>query len=167
MAVCGLLVLAGLLAIVRWGHLEPQRPWSTSDTGTASSPGLVARRYLWYVTVGVVAGLGAGVLLAGAGRRLAMRLLAASAGDSAQGRVTEADQVVGRITVGGTVELIVFAAFFFSLATGLLYLLVARWLPPGRLGGLAFGCLLLVIAGTRVEPLRTNNPSSTSWDRDG
>ena len=35
------------------------------------------------------------MVAAGAGGRLVMRLLAVTAGDGAQGRITEADQVVG------------------------------------------------------------------------
>jgi hypothetical protein len=31
-------------------------------------------------------------------------------------------------------------------------------LPAGRAGGLTFGALLLVVAGTRLEPLRRSNP---------
>src|SRR6266704_1841060 len=37
-------------------------------------------------------------------------------------------------------------------------LLLRRWLPAGRAGGLAYGALLLVAAGTRLEPLRRGNP---------
>ncbi len=158
MAVCGLLVLVGLAAIVRWGGLDLEPPWLTQRPEAASSPGLVVRRYVWYVTVAVLSGFGSGVLLAGAGGRLAMRLLAATAGEAAQGRVTEADQVVGRITVGGTVGFMVFTALFFGLATGVLYLLIRRWLPPGRWRGLAYGGVLLVLAATRIEPLRGDNP---------
>ena len=158
MVVCGLLVLAGLAAIVRWGDLEPQPPWSTSDANETPSSGMIARRYVWYVTVAVVSGLASGILLAGAGGRLAMRLLAATAGDAAQGRVTEADQVVGTITLGGTIGFIVFTGLFFGLATGGLYLVLRRWLPRGRLGGVAFGGVLLVIAASRIEPLRRDNP---------
>ena len=158
MAVCGLLVLGGLAAIVAWGGLDLEPPWHTQRPEASPSPGLVARRYVWCVTVAVVSGLGSGVLLAGAGGRLAMRLLAATAGDTAQGRVTEADQIVGSITVGGTVGFIVFTGLFFGLATGVLYLLVRRWLPPGRWRGLAYGGVLLVLAATRIEPLRTDNP---------
>jgi hypothetical protein len=87
-----------------------------------------------------------------------MRLLAATAGGAAQGRITEADQVVGKITVGGTIGFIVFTGLFFGLGTGALYLLIRRWLPRGRLGGLAFGAVLLVVAATRIEPLRRDNP---------
>jgi hypothetical protein len=46
---------------------------------------------------------------------------------------------------------------FFGTATGGAYLLVRRWLPAGRAGGLAYGVLLLVLAGTRLEPLREGN----------
>lgn len=158
MATCGLLVLFGLVAIARWGGLQVEPPSGGSDPGDLPSRGDVARRYVWYVTVAVVAGLGAGILLAGAGGRLAMRLLAATADDAAQGRLTEAEEVVGEISVGGTIGFIVFTGLFFGLASGTLYLLLRRWLPGGRLGGLAYGVLLLVIAATRIDPLRAENP---------
>jgi hypothetical protein len=151
MAACGLLVLVGVAAVILWGGLafRPVTEWPGSTVG---------RRYLGNVTVAVAAGVGAGVLMAGAGGRLAMRLLAATAGDSAQGRVTEAEEVVGRITTGGTIGFVIFTALFFGLATGVLYMLIRRWLPAGRLGGLAYGGLLLVVAGTRIDPLRSENP---------
>lgn len=87
-----------------------------------------------------------------------MRLLAVTADDAAQGRMTEADEVVGRISTGGTIDFIVCAALFFGLASGAIYLLIRRWLPPGRLGGLAYGVLILVVAATRIDPLRSGNP---------
>ena len=158
MVVCGVLVLTGLAAIVRWGGLEPRPPWPAPDTDELLSPATVGRRYLWYVLVAVVSGLVSGVLVAGAGGRLAMRLLAATAGDGAQGMLTEAEQVVGEITVEGTISFIVFTGLFFGLATGALFLVIRRWLPAGRLGGLAFGGVLLAVAATRIEPLRRDNP---------
>ena len=115
------------------------------------------RRYVGYVTVLVVAGVGAGILVAGAGGRLVMRLLAVTADDAVQGRETEAGEIVGQISVGGTVEFIIFTGLFFGLLGGAAYLLIRRWLPAGRLGGLAFGVLLLVVAATRIEPLRGDN----------
>lgn len=99
--VCDLPVLVGLAAIVRWGELEPKPPWPTPDPNEARSYATVARRYIWYVTVASVSGLASGIPVAGAGGRLGMRLLAATAGDAAHGRITEADEVVGRITIGG------------------------------------------------------------------
>jgi hypothetical protein len=160
--VCILVVLAGLAAVVRWGGLmvEPPHAPAAEETAPGEPPpvGLVVRRYLWNVNLAMAAGVGAGVVAAGAGGRLVMRLLAVTAGGDAQGRITEAGQVVGQITAGGTVGFVVFTALFLGAATGGGYLLVRRWLPAGRAGGLAYGALLLVLAGTRVEPLRQGNP---------
>jgi hypothetical protein len=159
--VCIALVLAGLVAVVRWSRLAvapPAVPEPDTAGQTRRPPALVLRCYLWYLTVAVTAGLGAGILAAGAGGRLVMRLLAVTAGADAQGRITEAEQLVGRITVDGTLGFVVFTGLFFGLASGLVYLLVHRWLPAGRVGGLAYGVLLLVVAGTRLEPLRRDNP---------
>jgi hypothetical protein len=159
--VCVVLVLAGLVAAVRWGGLRfqpPSPPPEAADTTEPPSMGLVARRYLWYLTVAVASGVGASILAAGAGGRLVMRLLAVTAGPAAQGRITEAEEVVGRITVDGTIGFILFTGLFLGLATGPLYLLVRRWLPEGRAGGLVYGALLLVLAGTRLDPLRPGNP---------
>ncbi|HTF59203.1 MAG TPA: hypothetical protein VK713_04740 [Actinomycetes bacterium] len=157
-----MLVVVGLLAIVRWGSLAVQPPPAPADDDTvpAARPpvSLVVRRYLWYLTLAISAGVGAGILAAGAGGRLAMRLLAVTAGPTAQGRITEADQVVGRISAEGTLGFIVFTGLFFGAASGAAYLLLRRWLPGGRTGGVAFGALLLILAGTRLEPLRPGNP---------
>jgi hypothetical protein len=159
---CIVLVVVGLLAIVRWGGLAVQPPPAPPDDDTvpADRPpvSLVVRRYLWYLTLAISAGVGAGILAAGAGGRLAMRLLAVTAGPTAQGRITEADQVVGRISAEGTLGFIVFTGLFFGAASGAAYLLLRRWLPGGRTGGVAFGALLLILAGTRLEPLRPGNP---------
>ena len=151
MALCGPLVVGGIAATARWGGLsfQPLDP---------ATPATAAQRYFWNLTVAVTAGVGAGLLVAGAGGRLVMRLLAVTAGDQAQGRLTEAEEVVGRISTGGTIGFVVFTALFFGLATGIVYVLVRRWLPAGRLGGLAYGALLLVLAGSRIEPLRADNP---------
>ena len=159
---CTVLVVVGLLAIVRWGGLAVQPPPAPADDDTipAARPpvSLVVRRYLWYLTLAISAGVGAGILAAGAGGRLVMRLLAVTAGPTAQGRITEADQVVGRISAEGTLGFIVFTGLFFGAASGAAYLLLRRWLPGGRTGGVAFGALLLILAGTRLEPLRPGNP---------
>jgi hypothetical protein len=161
--VCAVLVLAGLAAAVRWGGLrfEPPAPPQDEDGPTGPPPpsmGVVARRYLWYLNVAVASGVGAGILAAGAGGRLVMRLLAVTAGSAAQGRITEAEEAVGRITVNGTIGFVLFTGLFVGLFTGFLYLLVRRFLPAGRAGGLVYGALLLVLAATRLDPLRPGNP---------
>jgi hypothetical protein len=120
--------------------------------------GLVVRRYLWYVAVAMASGVTAGILAAGAGGRLVMRLLAVTAGVDAQGQITEAEEIVGRITVDGTIGFVLFTGLFLGLPSAAGYLLARRWLPAGRAAGLAYGALLLVVAGTRLEPLRRGNP---------
>lgn len=102
-------------------------------------------------------GLGAGVLMAGAGGRLVMRLLGFTAGPAAQGRITEADQPVGVITFDGSFGFVVFTAIFFGIGSGILYVFLRRWLPSGRVGGLAYGLLLLAAFATRTDPLRPDN----------
>ena len=44
------------------------------------------------------------------------------------------------------------------MASGTVFVLLYRWLPAGWGGGLAYGVLILVVAGTRLEPLRRDNP---------
>ena len=136
------MVLAGLVAIARWGGLAVQPPPSPA-TGEPDPPdrpvrppvGLVVRRYLWYLTLAISAGVGAGLLAAGAGGRLVMRLLAVTAGPGAQGSITEADQVVGRISVDGTIGFIVFTGVLFGAASSAAYLLLQRWLPAAGQAG--------------------------------
>ena len=151
--VCSVLVLLALAAIVRWGGHAVEPPGDDGDT----TPTAVATRYIWAVTVAVAAGLASGVLLVGPAGRLAMRLLAATAGDGAQGKITEAEEVVGEITVDGTIGFVVFVGLAFGLASAGLYMIVRRWLPAGRLGGLVFGALLLLAVAPVVDPLRKGN----------
>jgi hypothetical protein len=160
--VCVVLVLVGLVAVVRWGGLAVEPPPTPAPDAPGStvppSASLVVRRYLWYLTVALISGAAAGILAAGAGGRLVMRLLAVTAGADAQGQITEAEEIVGRITVDGTLGFVVFTGLFFGPVSGAAYLLLRRWLPAGRAGGLTYGALLLVVAGTRLEPLRRSNP---------
>jgi hypothetical protein len=159
---CIALVLVGWIAVVRWGGLTVEPPPTSRPDGAGPTDpppvSLVVRRYLWYLAVALVSGAAAGILAAGAGGRLVMRLLAVTAGAGAQGQITEAEEIVGRITVDGTIGFVVFTGLFFGPVSGAAYLLLRRWLPAGRAGGLAFGVLLLVVAGTRLEPLRRSNP---------
>jgi hypothetical protein len=152
---CVLLVLAGLLTVIRWGGLAVQSPPTPAGTARQLPVGLVVRHYLWYVTVTLTAGVTAGILAAGAGGRLVMRLLAVTAGPAAQGQITEANEIVGRISVGGTVGFFLFIGVPFGVAGAAAYLLLRRWLPSG---GLDLGTPLLLVVGNRIDPLRANNP---------
>lgn len=161
--VCVLLVVVGLTLAATWGGLTvrdppPARSDQTPPPDARPTAGLALRRLAWGLDIAIVSGLVAGVTIAGAGGRLAMRLLAATAGDPAQGRLTEAEEVVGRITTDGTIGFMIFIGVFSGLLTGAAFMVLRRWLPQGRLGGLTFGALLLVLGATRFEPLRADNP---------
>src|SRR4051794_28856558 len=93
--VCCVLLVGGLTA----GVGRSGRPFVAPDLDTPLTAVEVARRFVWYSAITLTAGIVAGITVIGAGGRLAMRLLAVTAGDDAQGRITEADQVVGAITV--------------------------------------------------------------------
>ena len=164
MSVLGALLLVGVILTLRWGG-TPYEPWTPGPAGGGAEPGTdrlplqtAALGYLRGVAIALVGGFWAGALVTGPTVRLIMRLLAATAGDGAQGLLTEAEEVVGNIDLGGTIGLYLFGGILPGLLSAALYLLVRRWLPAGRLGGLAFGALHLVVAATRLDPLRPDNP---------
>jgi hypothetical protein len=154
--VCLVLLAAGVLVAVRWGRVPLATPgplWGRRGRPTA---GAVLRRYLWWLTVCTVASLVSAVLAAGAGGRLAMRLLAQTSPE-ARGRVTEAGEVVGEVSVGGSVALLVFGALPAAVVATVLYLLVHRFLPAGWGRPTALAGLLLLFFSVRLEPLRPDN----------
>ncbi len=154
MAACGAVLVTALVLGVRWSGREFVSQRADGPLGA----GEAARRFVWYVSLALVAGASVGVAVIGCGGRLAMRLLAVTAGDDAQGRITEADEVVGRISAGGTLGFVVFNGLLGGLAFAAVYLLVRRLLPAGLLGGVVYGLGLLVVLGTVVDPLRDENP---------
>lgn len=153
MIACGLILVAGLAMGGVWGGLEFQPPPSVAEPTAAD----VARRFAWYAALILTGGIIAGITVIGGGGRLAMRLLAVTGGDKAQGRITEAEEVVGRITTDGTISFILFNGIFGGVAAAVIYLLLRRYLPSGWLSGVAFGVGALVVAGTTIDPLRSEN----------
>ena len=137
---CVALVLLGVQIVVHQGGAreEPVLGWPS------------------YIGASLAAGVAAGVLAAGAGGRLVMRLLAATSPD-AHGSLTEAGEKIGEITIGGTLGFIFFTGVPAGFLSGALYALVAPVLPRGRAAGIVLGLLLLVLAATRIEPLRSDS----------
>jgi hypothetical protein len=138
MAVCAALVAAGVVQVVR--------------SGGAEAP---PRSRLRHVAVCLAAGGLGGVIAAGAGGRLVMRLLAVTS--DVNGAVTEAEARVGEITFTGTLGVLLFVGVPAGVLAGLLYALIGPLLPRGRAGGVALGGILLVLAGASLEPFRTEN----------
>ena len=155
MSICVVLLLLGIVATVAWGRQEFTVP-EFGPPDSTDSVGWAARKYVWHLMVAVVSGAIAGLLVAGAGGRLAMRLLAETAGEAAAGRATEGNEIVGKITLHGSAELVMFGVII-GVATGLIYVLIRPWLPAGRWGGLVFGLLMVAVA-THGMPLDPANP---------
>ncbi len=87
-----------------------------------------ANEILREITRGGVAGLIAGVLVAGVGGRIVMRLAALLVPEAA-GRFTENGNRIGDITLGGTFALILFIGLFVGVVGGTVWVTVRPWLP--------------------------------------
>ena len=82
--VCGILLVIGVVLAVVWGderliapEFAPHGSADAEDSAPRRHPHVDGLRfYLWWATVFVVIGTATGVLVTGAGGRLAMRLLA-------------------------------------------------------------------------------------------
>ena len=111
-----------------------------------------------------LAGAIAGMLVGGLGSRIVMRISALAAPDRAQGSVTEAGAIVGRITADGTLFLFVFVGIGTAVIGTAVYLATRPWLPRRRrVRAVAFGALELVVFGTTV--IEAGNPDFTILGR--
>jgi hypothetical protein len=92
-------------------------------------------------------GIVAGVLVLGLGGRLMMRVLAATSPAASQGLLTDAQEVVGEVTVSGTLGFLVFVGVLGGAVGAILYATIRRWLPQHSLaaglvaGGIGGGIL--------------------------
>ena len=162
--VCGALLAVAVALCVVWGReplVEPEIPRSPTSAPRPTTSrvrrhldGL--RLYAWWASMFLVVGTVSGLLVTGAGGRLAMRLLAVTS-PQATGRLTEAQATVGEITFEGTIGFLVFGALPFAFASTALYLLAAPWLPRGRLAGPTFGLAAFIMVAPFIDPLRADN----------
>lgn len=114
--------------------------------GEARTP-LVA--VLREITRGGLAGLITGVLVGGIGGRLVMRL-AALLVPSSVGRQTENGNVIGDITLEGTLLLILFSGLAIGAIAGSVWVMIAPWLPARFAPRAAIAALIGVALGTPV-----------------
>lgn len=101
------------------------------------------------VGIAGLAGVLAGIAVGGIGGRVLMRVSAVLTGPvPATGLRTDNGNIVGEITVPGTIALVVFAGVANGLIGGLVYAALRPWLAPlGRRGAVGFGVLLLAALG--------------------
>ncbi|MCU1354355.1 MAG: hypothetical protein JWM05_3564 [Acidimicrobiales bacterium] len=118
-------LLFALTIVIRRRDTVAPVPMATADLAFGARVVVIVGR-----TAGMVAaGMAAGVMVLGLGGRLMMRLLAVTSPDAAQGRITEADEVVGEVTFGGTMFLVVIVGIGAGLAGLIAFGLLRRWLP--------------------------------------
>ena len=137
------------LAILRWGRLPIQAPAPRGSAGDGRWPSRLAASLR---ALGPVcsAGIICGVLVAGFLGRFVMRVLAATSGDGAQGLLTDAEEVVGEITLSGTIGFIVFVGLGAGAVAAIVLLVARPWLHVnGAAAGLMAGLVPLVLVGDK------------------
>lgn len=154
MWLCAAGFVAAVVVGIRWSGRAFRAPPPVDEL----TPQEFARRFAWYLALAVTVGVLGGIATIGLGGRLAMRILAAVAPEASDGRITEADEVVGEIAIDGTIGFVLFNGIFGGLLVATAWLVVRRAMPPRRAGGLAYGATLLVVLGTTIDPLREDNP---------
>lgn len=118
------------------------------------------------VTVSRASGMLAGAIIAGlltigAGGRLLMRVLAATSSEDAQGRLTDADEVVGEVSVGGSLFLIVGLGIGIGVVGLAGFLVLRRWLPDRSVSAGLIG--VAIGAGLLVRPSGLLNPDNEDF----
>lgn len=117
-----------------------------------------AAQLVRYIAIAGLAGLATGVAVGGVGSRLFMRIAAATAVDSAQGALTEAEAHVGAITFAGTMAIVVFVGIGAGIAGAVFYAIFRPWLGwAGRYRGLAFGVVLFAVGSATSDVLNPDN----------
>lgn len=152
------IVTMGVIAVafavfvtLRWRHFP-----TVAGRDTPSDRMAVAADAFRTIAVISTAGLVAGLVGAGVIGRLVMRLIGATSGE-AQGRITEAGEVVGRITNEGTQGFIIFIGLFGGIVAAIVFLALRRWLPAtAGPAGLVLGVVLLGTIGV-TDPLSPGN----------
>lgn len=107
---------------------------------------LAGRAALRTLVVCVIAGGVSGFIVGGIGSRLAMRLLALTSPEIAQGRLTDDGARVGQFTLAGSISLAV-ALGVLGAVYGMGYLLVRRALPTSRTARIRRAALLTAAIG--------------------
>lgn len=117
----------------------------TLDAASAIHPSPAVRLIREFGT-GALAGVAAGAL-AGLASRIVMRISGFAAGPGAVGELTESGFVVGEVTLGGTLALVLLGAIGGALG-GAVYVAMRPWLAPlHRWRGIGFGLLMLAVSG--------------------
>ena len=124
---------------------------ATDDARTVSPVGEVLRD----IARGGFAGIIVGIFVAGLGGRLIMRL-ATILHEEAVGRITEADEVIGVISLRGTSALLIFGGLGMGLLAGTIWVIVSPWIPGRGLTRAVVTAMAAIALGTPALVRRTN-----------
>ena len=112
------------------------------DSGRPDNNSFVDAKPWWKALSGCVV---AGAVVLGLGSRLVMRVIAMLADPQFQGASTSGGNIVGEVTLKGTIGMLVPGAVG-GLLAGTLYLLIRRWLPRNlTLRCLTFSGLTMIL----------------------
>ena len=111
-----------------------------------------------HIFAGGLAGVAAGVVVGGVGSRVFMRIAGAASGTRGAGRTTEAGFTVGEITVGGTLQLVIFVGIISGIVGAVMYLAMLPWIEwAGRWRGVVFGVLLFALTSATSDVMNPDN----------
>jgi hypothetical protein len=127
-------------------------PTTTLDGRPAVSP---AAEVVRDIARGGIAGIIVGLLVAGLGGRLVMRLATILHEDTV-GVFTENGEVIGNITFKGTMALITFSGLGMGLMAGTIWVIVSPWIPGRGLARALVTAVAAIALGTPNLVQRTN-----------
>ena len=156
-AACALGLIIGVALRIRLRDTTS----AASSLPANSTAGARAREGVRVASASIAGGMLGGLLIAGAGGRLLMRLIAVTSDEAAQGRLTEADEVVGEVSADGTIFLVVFVGLFAG-SIGATGFALARPVLPRRsvLAGLVIAG---IVGGLLARPSDLLNPQSVDF----
>lgn len=114
---------------------------------------------------GGLAGVLGGVLVGGIGGRVVMRI-AALANPQATGLPTENGEIVGAITLNGTLALILFGGLAAGVLAGFLWVILRPWIPGTGRRRIAISALIAIALGG-FGLVQASNPDFLILDPDG
>jgi hypothetical protein len=130
-------------------HSDPLSSTSRLSLGRLAVP-------LRDIARGGLAGLLAGIVVAGIGGRIVMRAAALLVPEAA-GRFTENGNRVGDITLSGTLGLVLAGGLFFGLFGAVVWVVVSPWIPGGRRTR-AVLAMPVAVSLTAISLIQARNP---------
>lgn len=161
--ICSLGVLAAVGIVVRHGGKPRQIDTRPTEGPVGAWPG--AARGLRAANIAVLSGALSAFLVLGLGGRLMMRVAAATSKPGVQGAITDAEEVVGEVTIGGSIGLVLFITLLMGGAFGVTYALLRRFLPgPAWMAGLIPAVLGAGLFGRGSDLTNPDNKDFTLLD---